>query len=104
MTGQEHTADEPGREIGPETGTGVVSVQEVVDVVVTTLGIEDQASSFDGSTPLFGALPELDSLGVVELAVALENRFGIEINDDDFTADVVETIGTLTEFVAERST
>lgn len=85
------------------TETDVVSVQEVVDVVVTTLGIEEQAASFDASTPLFGELPELDSLGVVELAVALETRFGIEIGDDDFTGELFETIGSLTDFVAEQS-
>lgn len=87
-----------------EAETSTVTVEEVVDVVVTTLGIEDRAASFDASSPLFGELPELDSLGVVELAVALETRFGIEIGDEDFTGDVFETIGTLTAFVAERST
>ena len=81
-----------------------MTVEEVVDVVVTTLGIDDRAGSFDASTPLFGELPELDSLGVVELAVALENRFGIEIGDEDFTGEVFETVGTLAEFVAGRST
>jgi acyl carrier protein len=87
-----------------EAETSTVTVEEVVDVVVTTLGIDDRAGSFDASTPLFGELPELDSLGVVELAVALETRFGIEIGDEDFTGEVFETVGTLAEFVAERST
>ena len=87
-----------------EAETSTVTVEEVVDVVVTTLGIDDRAGSFDASTPLFGELPELDSLGVVELAVALETRFGIEIGDEDFTGEVFETVGTLAEFVAGRST
>lgn len=85
-----------------DTETGTVNVDEVVDVLVTTLGIEDQAASFDASTPLFGELPELDSLGVVELAVALENRFDIEIGDEDFTGDVFDTVGTLARFVTAR--
>lgn len=86
-----------------ETRVGVTPVQEVIDVVVTTLGIEDRRGTLDASTPLFGELPELDSLGVVELAVALENRFGIQLDDEDFSGEVFQTIGTLTDFVVERA-
>jgi acyl carrier protein len=77
-------------------------VEAVIAVVVSTLGIEEQAATMDASTPLFGELPELDSLGVVELAVALENRFGIEVDDEDVTGEVFATIGGLADFVAER--
>ena len=55
-------------------------------------------------TPLFGELPELDSLGVVELAAALEERFDIVIDDEDFTGEVFETVGTLTDFIDARRT
>lgn len=83
--------------------TSKPTVGEVIDVLVTSLGIEDQASTFDASTPLFGELPELDSLGVVELAAALEDRFSIVIDDEDFTGDTFETVGTLADFVAQKS-
>ena len=71
-------------------------------VLVTTLGIEDQAGRLTPRHPLFGELPELDSLGVVELAVALEERFDIEVADDDVTGEVFETVGSLARFVAEK--
>ena len=44
------------------------TVDDVKGVLVDTLGIEDRAATIDASTPLFGSLPELDSLAVVELA------------------------------------
>lgn len=81
-----------------DTATG-----DVIQVLVTTLGIEDRAPSMDRDTGLFGELPELDSLGVVELAAALEERFDIEIDDDDFTGAVFETVGTLVDFVSSRA-
>ena len=56
-------------------------VSSVIEVLMSTLGIEDQAASLEASTPLFGELPELDSLGVVELTVALESRFDIQSDD-----------------------
>lgn len=74
----------------------------VIAVVVETLGIEDRAETLDASTPLFGSMPELDSLAVLSLATTLEDRFGFEIDDADFTGDVFETIGSLAEFVEDR--
>ena len=70
--------------------------------MVATLGIEDRAARLDASTPLFGRLPELDSMAVVELVVALEERFGLTINDDEITAEVFETLGSLATFVAAK--
>ena len=67
-------------------------------------GIEDRAGSITRDTRLFGELPELDSLGVVELAAALEDRFDIVIEDEDFTGEVFESVGTLTDFIDSRRT
>jgi acyl carrier protein len=36
---------------------------------------------------------------VVSLAMALETRFGFEIDDSEFTADVFETVGSLAGYV-----
>ena len=77
-------------------------VEAVIKVVVGALGIEEQALTMEARTPLFGDLPELDSLGVVELAVALENRFDIQLDDEDITGEVFETIGSLADFVASK--
>jgi acyl carrier protein len=74
----------------------------VREVIVTTLGIEDRAGSIDASTPLFGSMPELDSLAVLELVASLEERFDFVVDDDEFSGDIFETIGTLTEFVDRK--
>ncbi len=79
-----------------------VDVSSVIEVLASTLGIEDQTATLDASTPLFGELPELDSLGVVELTAALEARFDIQIDDEDITGDVFETVGSLAAFVADK--
>lgn len=84
------------------TGTTDETLAGVIEVLARTLGIEDRADTITRETGLFGELPELDSLGVVELAAALEGRFGIEIDDEDFTGEVFESVGTLTDFVGDR--
>lgn len=80
-----------------------VSLVDVLDVVGTTLGIEDRVGSFDAGTPLFGTLPELDSLAVLELVTALEDRFGITVDDDELTGGLLETAGSLHAFVRDRA-
>jgi acyl carrier protein len=74
----------------------------VKSVLVQTLGIEDRADSLTADTPLFGSIPELDSLAVVEVVTTLEERFGFQIDDDDFSGDVFETVGTLAAFVEQN--
>lgn len=77
-------------------------LDEVKAVLVDTLSIQDRAASIGESTELLGNLPELDSMAVLELVAALEERFGIAVDDEDVTAEVFETLGSLTAFVAEK--
>ncbi|MGE2714590.1 acyl carrier protein [Mycolicibacterium litorale] len=78
------------------------TLDRVKVVIVKTLGIQDRAATLEASTELFGSLPELDSMAVVTLAVNLEREFDFEIDDEDFTGEVFETIGTLAEFVEQN--
>jgi acyl carrier protein len=74
------------------------TLDAVKAVIAQTLEI-DPSRIADASTPLFGSIAELDSFAVVSLAMALETRFGFEIDDDEFTAEVFETVGSLAEYV-----
>lgn len=78
------------------------TVDDVKSVLVTTLGIEDRADSIDASTPLFGGLPELDSLAVLELVTSIEDRFDITIDDEEFSGEIFETLGSLAAFVEAK--
>ncbi len=78
------------------------TLDAVKAVVVDTLGIEDRADALDAASPLFGSLPELDSLGVAELVVALEQYFDIEFDGDDVSTDTFETLGSLASVVEDK--
>jgi len=79
-----------------------VTLDAVKAVLVDALGLEDRADAMDAATPLFGSLPELDSLGVAELVVALEQRFDIEFDGDDVSAETFETLGSLAAVVEDK--
>ena len=62
-----------------------------------------QVATFDESTPLFGALPELDSMAVAGLLTELEDRLGFVIDDDEVDGDLMATFGALTAFARAKA-
>ena len=68
------------------------------------LVLEGRARDFTAATALFGSLPELDSFAVVGLVAALEERFGISVDDADITMESFETVGALAALVARKLT
>lgn len=77
------------------------TVEAVRAVLVESLDLAQSPESLSVDTPLFG-LPELDSFGVIALVSALEERFDITIEDDEFGAELFETLGSLSQFVEAK--
>jgi acyl carrier protein len=71
----------------------------VREVLISSLELQQTPDELQPDTPLFGALPELDSLGVLALVTDLEERFDITVDDEEFGADLFETVGSLSTFV-----
>lgn len=73
------------------------------DLLRDVLGIsQERVDAFDADTPLFGALPELDSMAVASLLTEMEDRLGILIEDDDIDGETFETFGTLVAFAETK--
>ncbi len=71
-------------------------VRQVLDDV---LSLKGRSASFNADTPLLGALPELDSMAVVGIINALEERFEFVVEDDEIDGSVFATVGDLVGFV-----
>lgn len=73
-------------------------------VLTDVLGLDPgRVAGFDESTPLFGALPEFDSMAVAGLLTELEERLGILIEDHEVDADMMETFGALLTFATAKA-
>lgn len=59
---------------------------------------------FTPDTELFGSMPELDSLALVELIVVIEERFDLEMHEADITMEVFGTVGSLADHLESRAT
>ncbi len=77
-------------------------LEEVKSILADVLDLGDAALAMTADSPLLGSVPELDSMGVVSLITALEEHFGISIDDDDIGASTFETLGSLSAFVARQ--
>lgn len=72
--------------------------QKVKEIIAEQLGIsEDKVNDEASFTDDLGA----DSLDVVELILAFEEEFGVEIPDED--AEKMATVGDANKYITEKS-
>ena len=74
-------------------------LDEVKTVVGRALQLGKRVQGMNESSALLGAIPELDSIAVVNVITALEEHFDITVADDEIGAAAFETLGSLTRFV-----
>lgn len=75
----------------------------IKNILRDTLNLGDRADKLKPETPLLGGIAEFDSMAVVSVVTMIEDEFGIAIDDDDLSADVFATVGTLADFVAQKA-
>lgn len=79
-------------------------IDEVIALLTETLLLGERGKKLESSTHLLGNLPELDSMAVIHLITALEERFDIVVADDDISASTFETVASLTAFIDNKLT
>ena len=73
--------------------------EDIKTMLADVLSLGPRKSQLTESTPLLGSIPELDSMAVVNVITAMEDRFGISVSDDEISADTFATLGSLVGFV-----
>jgi len=79
-------------------------VDDIREILRETLQLGGRADQLNASSPLLGAIPEFDSMAVVTVLTLIEEEFGIEIQDDEVSAEIFATVGSLSDFVAGQVT
>ena len=75
---------------------------DVCKILIEVLGIDTSKMRLSADTRLLGSLPEFDSMAVVSVLTAIEDHFGIVVDDDEVDGAIFETVGTLSAFVAAK--
>jgi acyl carrier protein len=80
------------------------TLDTVTDILVEALELHDRRHELTSKTLLFGKMPEFDSLALVVVISAIEERFNFEMDEADITADVFESIESLSAYVDQYRT
>jgi acyl carrier protein len=73
-------------------------------VLADQLGVDPSAlATSSSSTPLLGRGIGLDSIETLTLVVGIEGEFDILVDDAEFTGDLFKNIGTLAEYILQKT-
>lgn len=73
-----------------------------MNILDEVLDLHGRSAAMHRGSPLLGAVPELDSMAVVNVITTLEERFGFTIDDDELDAATFASVGTLADFVQTK--
>ena len=77
----------------------MVMLEDVRAILKDSLQLAERAAELHEDSGLLGELPELDSMAVVTIITALEDRYGFTVEDDEISAETFESMGSLARFV-----
>lgn len=70
-------------QIVPQPHVDPAFVQEVGALIIETLGLDVTASEVDADAPLYGDGLGLDSIDILEIALVLSKKYGVQLRADD---------------------
>lgn len=73
--------------------------QEVIKILRTVLSLDGSQAALTSDSPLLGSIAELDSMAVVNILTAIEERFGVVLDDDEVDGRTFGSVASLTSFV-----
>ena len=77
-------------------------IEELKQKIIETLDLTDiDLQNLTEETSFFDGGLNLDSIDILELAVMVEEDYGVAINNKELGEKVFITIGTLTQYIRE---
>ena len=96
--------------ISPSSDAGVPVVddallREVAELVVSSLNLETAPSDIDPDAPLYGDGLGLDSIDILEIALVLAKRYGLQLRaDHEDNTRIFASMRSLAEHIASQRT
>lgn len=78
---------------------------ELARLIVRTLNLDIPAAEIDPEAPLFGEGLGLDSIDVLEIALAISQTYGVQLrSDDENNAEIFQSLRSLNRDIQKRRT
>lgn len=75
---------------------------DIKKLIVERLKLQVDPDEIDDDDELFGGALGFDSLATLEIIAALENKFDIEVFDEELTTELFTNIQTLADYVKSK--
>jgi acyl carrier protein len=77
--------------------------RELAELIVSALNLENPAADIDPDAPLYGEGLGLDSIDILEIALAVSKRYGVQIrSDDNDNVRIFSSLRSLNEHVQQQ--
>lgn len=78
---------------------------EIADLMVQALNLDTTAGEIDPDAPLYGDGLGLDSIDILEVALVVSKRYGLQLKaDSENNHQIFSSLRHLTEYVAANKT
>jgi acyl carrier protein len=77
--------------------------RELAELIVSALNLANPAADIDPDAPLYGEGLGLDSIDILEIALAVSKRYGVQIrSDDNDNVRIFSSLRSLNEHVQQQ--
>ncbi|HSH98760.1 MAG: phosphopantetheine-binding protein [Methylophilaceae bacterium] len=78
---------------------------EIAELMVQSLNLDVAATEIKSDSPLYGDGLGLDSIDILEVALVVSKRYGLQLKaDNEDNHKIFSSLGSLTEYVATQRT
>lgn len=92
-------------EIAPDSVSVRPEELELARLIVTTLNLEIAAAEIDPAAPLYREGLGLDSIDVLELALAISKAYGLQLrSDDENNLKIFSSLNSLNRHIQQHRT
>ena len=78
--------------------------RQIKQAIVRSLRLPISPDEIQDDVALFGEGLGLDSIDALELVLGLEQEFGVSIDDQQVGSQVLSTVNSIVQFIAEKRT
>ena len=76
---------------------------KLAQLIVSALNLETQAAEIDPTAPLYGEGMGLDSIDILEVALAVSKAYGVKLrSDDDLNRKIFSSLRSLNEHIQQH--
>jgi acyl carrier protein len=85
------------------TETSETQEQALARLIVETLNLDVAAATIDADAPLFGEGLGLDSIDMLEIALAVSQAYGVKLRADDADNDqIFRSLASLNQYIQQH--